>query len=54
MKQKDMNLKILGGMVLDIIRIIAHNTYENNSIRMIKNFQLSQDENDNTLKNISK
>ena len=31
-----MNLKILGRMVLDIIRIIAHNPYENKLTRMIK------------------
>ena len=35
-KQKDMNLKILGRMVLDIIRILAHNPYENNLIIRVK------------------
>ena len=34
-----MNLKILERMVLDIIRIIEHNTYENKLIIMIKNPQ---------------
>ena len=40
-----MNLKILGRMVLDITRIISHNTYENNSIIMTKNYQPSKGEN---------
>ena len=31
-------------MVLDIIRIIAHNPYENKSIRMTKNHQPSKGE----------
>ena len=31
-----MNLKIFGRMVLDIIRLLSHNKYENNLIRMIK------------------
>ena len=39
-----MNLKILGRMVLNIIRIIEHNPYENNPIRMIKNHQPSKGE----------
>ena len=43
-KRKDMNLKILGRMVLDIIIIIEHNPYENNSIRMTKNHQPSKGE----------
>ena len=39
-----MNLKIIGRMVLDIISIIAHNPYGNNSIRMTKNHQPSKGE----------
>jgi hypothetical protein len=34
-----MNLKIIWRVVLDIIRIIAHNPCKNNSIRMIKKHQ---------------
>ena len=34
-----MNLKILGRMVIDLINILGHNTYENNLIIMIKNHQ---------------
>ena len=41
-KWKDVNLKILGRMVLDIIRIIAHNPCEKISIIMIKNHQPSK------------
>ena len=37
-----MSLKILGRMVLYIIRIIAHNPYENNSIIMTKNHHPSK------------
>ena len=43
-KQRDMNLKILGRMVLDIIRIIGHNPYKNYPIRMIKNNKPSKGE----------
>ena len=38
-KHKDINLKILGSMVLDIIRIISQNSYENKSIIMNTNHQ---------------
>ena len=44
MKQKDMDLKILGRMVVEIIRIIEHNPYENKSIIMIKNHLPSKGE----------
>ena len=39
-----MNLKTLGRMVPKIIRIIAHNPYENKSIRMTKNHKPSKGE----------
>ena len=39
-----MNVKILGRMVLDIIRNIEDNPYENKSIRMTKNYQPSKGE----------
>ena len=38
-KRRDMNLKIIGRMVLDIIRILEHNPCENKLIIMIKNHQ---------------
>ena len=38
-KQKNTNLKIVGRMVLEIINIIAHNTYKNNIIIIIKYHQ---------------
>ena len=41
-KRKDMNLKILGRMALDIISIIAHNPYENKQIILTKNHQPSK------------
>ena len=41
-KQKDMKLKILGKVVLEIINILEHNPCENNLIRMIKNHQTSK------------
>ena len=37
-----MNLKIVGRMVINIISIMKHNTYENIPIRMIKNRQPSK------------
>ena len=43
MKRKDM-MKILGRMVIDIINILGHNTYENNIIIMIKTYQTSKGE----------
>ena len=36
-KRKDMDLKILGIIVLELINILEHNNCENNLIRKVKN-----------------
>ena len=43
-KHKDMDLKIIGIIVLDLINIIAQNTCKNKLIIMIKNHQASKGE----------
>jgi hypothetical protein len=43
-KRKDMDLKILGMIVIDLIKILGHNPCKNNLIRKVKNQNPSKGE----------